>query len=560
MYQNVIGCLKSLSTRPNLTDSLAYPFSQTGYAGYPTPQAILRGVFKEWPLPNDGSWPLHIVNDGKGNAWFTQYNGNRIGKLEPEADRLTEWVFGPYLTRLKELAIDTSGMVWFTALRSDAFVVGRLNPNNNSVAIWSTLQAREPAGLVVDPGGNVWYPRPAFGRVPADITMFRPQATQPEHNFFIWTIEDLKTAPGDMIADITGIYWLTLGGRDSIAKFTHLGGTAATLEEWPIATAKCNPFRLAIDSYRSIYFTEIGTNKVARLNPNQHTLTEWMLPTFESSPFDISISNTSNVPWFTEFSGNAIATLEAAGGYAATTPIYGSTRPAPGISMWLEPMRVNYQVPAQTVQLDGKLNSVERYPSLAVNEWEVPTAGSNPSGISVDSRGNVWFTESRANKIARLVVSAVEVKRPTEQIAPAVPQPTNLAIAKKVVSCGVWKGEQNVDPSKAVDGDFTSKWVSDDDSEVHGDTRHWIYIDLETSRIVIGARVVWDDAYAPNYEIQISSDASNWQTLVRRVTMGGVDTLPLPATRARYWRLFATAVRGVPDHIAVRELEIWGYQ
>jgi len=41
-------------------------------------------------------------------------------------------------------------------------------------------------------------------------------------------------------------------------------------------------------------------------------------------------------------------------------------------------------------------------------EWPIPTPDSKPSGITIDSNGNVWFVETAANRIAKLSLSLVQ--------------------------------------------------------------------------------------------------------------------------------------------------------
>jgi hypothetical protein len=52
----------------------------------------------------------------------------------------------------------------------------------------------------------------------------------------------------------------------------------------------------------------------------------------------------------------------------------------------------------------------------SITEFSVPTAASNPSGITAGPDGNLWFTEFNANKIGRItpaVVAGIAVYRPT---------------------------------------------------------------------------------------------------------------------------------------------------
>jgi len=55
-----------------------------------------------------------------------------------------------------------------------------------------------------------------------------------------------------------------------------------------------------------------------------------------------------------------------------------------------------------------------------VTEYSIPTAGSYPYGITAGPDGNLWFTESNSNKIAKLTTagSITEYRIPTADSAP----------------------------------------------------------------------------------------------------------------------------------------------
>ena len=75
-----------------------------------------------FPLPNQNSFPSHLALDQAGNIWFTEFSGNRIGRLTPETGEIIKlplptpivqqgpgiWIgSGPW-----ELTFDESGDLW----------------------------------------------------------------------------------------------------------------------------------------------------------------------------------------------------------------------------------------------------------------------------------------------------------------------------------------------------------------------------------------------------------------------------------------------------------------
>jgi virginiamycin B lyase len=46
-------------------------------------QTTLSGTITSYPLPSATSNPVGIVTGPDGNLWFTEYGGNKIGKIVP---------------------------------------------------------------------------------------------------------------------------------------------------------------------------------------------------------------------------------------------------------------------------------------------------------------------------------------------------------------------------------------------------------------------------------------------------------------------------------------------
>jgi hypothetical protein len=102
----------------------------------------------------------------------------------------------------------------------------------------------------------------------------------------------------------------------------------------------------------------------------------------------------------------------------------------------------------------------------------------------------------------------------------------------------------------AVDGEITTRWGS-----AFGDPQ-WLAVDLGAAAPLGRVRITWEDAYAKDYELQVSNDGSNWTT-VRRVTdgKGGIDEQEVSAT-ARYVRLLGTR-RATPYGYSIWELQVF---
>jgi hypothetical protein len=105
---------------------------------------------------------------------------------------------------------------------------------------------------------------------------------------------------------------------------------------------------------------------------------------------------------------------------------------------------------------------------------------------------------------------------------PAIPAVAAVASSK----------EGNLGPQYAIDNNAGTRWGSNfNDAE-------WIYQDLGTSVTVSRVVLKWEGAYGRGYQIQVSSDASNWTTVFTTTTGdGGTDDLAITKTSGRYVRM-----------------------
>jgi hypothetical protein len=104
---------------------------------------------------------------------------------------------------------------------------------------------------------------------------------------------------------------------------------------------------------------------------------------------------------------------------------------------------------------------------------------------------------------------------------------TNLALNKTVTASSSQSG---LPATNAVDGNTTTRWSSD-----WADPQ-WIQVDLGSSQTLCGVTLNWEAAYARNYTVQISTNATTWTTVYTTTTDdGGIDALTITGT-GRYVR------------------------
>jgi hypothetical protein len=83
-----------------------------------------------------------------------------------------------------------------------------------------------------------------------------------------------------------------------------------------------------------------------------------------------------------------------------------------------------------------------------------------------------------------------------------------------------------------IDGDLNTRWSSNATDD------EWIYIDFGMEKSFNTAILNWENAYAQVYELHISNDAANWNTIYSTATGdGGEDIISVGEQTARYLKM-----------------------
>jgi hypothetical protein len=137
-----------------------------------------------------------------------------------------------------------------------------------------------------------------------------------------------------------------------------------------------------------------------------------------------------------------------------------------------------------------------------------------------------------------------------EAIAQVNPPPVNLALGKPAVASSI---ESPTYPTQdANDGDLNTRWSSQ-----HEDNQ-WLYIDLEAAHEISQVMLHWEFAYGESYDIDVSVDGINWETVFEERSGDGntdVITFGTPVS-ARFVRMNGL-VRGTIWGFSLFEFEIF---
>jgi hypothetical protein len=88
-------------------------------------------------------------------------------------------------------------------------------------------------------------------------------------------------------------------------------------------------------------------------------------------------------------------------------------------------------------------------------------------------------------------------------------------------------------PANVVDGNYQSRWSSQFSDP------QWLLLDLGQVMEICGVTIKWEAAYGKSYEVQVSSDNSEWKTVYEITDSdGGTDEAYFRKVPARYVKIF----------------------
>lgn len=205
---------------------------------------------------------------------------------------------------------------------------------------------------------------------------------------------------------------------------TNIGGNAiarlapdGTLKQFFLPAGAGSPWGVAAGPDGKIWFTEVSSGKVGRLDPATGDIVEFPLPTPSSQPQGIVLGADGGL-WGTEAAGNRIFRITV-DGHATEYPI-----PTPNsVPVAIAPGRYGYLWASELS--GGKLLRISR--SGRIREFPLGR-GARPYGLVSAPDGNVWFADRGRNRIGLVTPAGrvFEFSLPTPNAQPTAIVPLDL--------------------------------------------------------------------------------------------------------------------------------------
>lgn len=309
--------------------------------------------------------PSAVAVDSTGSVWVTSFFGVASKFAFDGTPAFPSGITGSGLGSSYGLAIDANDNAWIPnreggSANNGVGTVTELSASGQPLSGttgYSSGGLNYPIALAISPSGPTWVVD--YGN--SHLTVFSPSG-QPLSGTSGYTSQ-LFAFPVAIAIGAAGDAWVANQGSTTV---THVSADGQTFTNSNCCNAAAG---LAIDASGSVWVSNYYSDSVSRLSPSGQVLQANLTVGGIDHPQSIAIDGAGTV-WVANYRGNSLSELA------------GSTTANPG------------------------------QPLSPATAWIPDAALSEPSGLAVDSSGNLWIANFGSDTLTEVIGRATPVKTP----------------------------------------------------------------------------------------------------------------------------------------------------
>jgi streptogramin lyase len=284
-------------------------------------------VITEYDLPRERAMPHDVVLDEQGNAWYTDFGHQFLGKLDPKTGKVTEYKVPmnkpDYPPGMLDLHIK-DGQVWVGMMlqggvakfdiKTEKFTLFPIPAEINNPAMQQAMVM--PDSSQVD--GKIWMNSvgiPGVHRM--ELASHKFETFAPFKDF----PKGQEHSVYGIKADSKNNLFFMDFSSDQIGRIDAKSGQYSFFHT---PTPHSNPRRGYIDPQDRLWFTEYRSDRLAMFDTKTEKFTEWKVPTQYSWPYDV-IPDKNGELWTAGMSTDRVTRLDPKTGEAVEYQLPRST-------------------------------------------------------------------------------------------------------------------------------------------------------------------------------------------------------------------------------------------
>ena len=258
----------------------------------PTERLTASGEVTEFALPHPASGPTTIALAADGTLWFTESDGNRIGRMNPDGTGLVEFDVPTEESSPRIIALGADGNLWFSEHLASR--IARITPRGEITEFPIPSPDSQPRAIALGADGNIWFGMFGAGK----IGRITPAGAITE-----FEIPTPFSGPRALAAGPDGNIWFSEFHASKIGRITMDG----VVTEFTLPRPDSGPGDITAGADGNLWFVELnGTidgrfvtgNRVGRITPRGE-ITEFAIPSPTGSPTNVAVGPDRNV-WYTK--------------------------------------------------------------------------------------------------------------------------------------------------------------------------------------------------------------------------------------------------------------------
>lgn len=255
-------------------------------------------------IPTPDAMPHTALPDRRGNVWFSEFGGDKVGVIRVAAAQMEEFPTPPHdLTRVHGVALDSEGFVWFT--EQGAGAIARFNARTKK---WDAFMVPPPKARMEQGRGNFRSDDPGQGQRPAIVMRASsPHTLVADRQNNIWftagnqPLRKLNVETGEFTEYVIrdgggGLYGVTMDQKGriwyaglGINEVGYVDPASGQVTKFAMLSRNAGPRRLKIDSKGVAWFNLYNVSKIGKADPNTGEVKEWALPSLNGQPYPFGI-------------------------------------------------------------------------------------------------------------------------------------------------------------------------------------------------------------------------------------------------------------------------------